>query len=269
MNMNRKILAILVGVVAIGVAAAGAYYFGYDHGYERSVDSTRNTNQPFKAEGLLLRNQDGLKPDTWYLSYEIQGQAYKTEMAIPESIPVYYSIGQRVAVEGTIDPLHEKITVTSLSDAKVTEPGDTQEPFHESGVYGFYGTITLTGYLDVQKRVCNPGDMCGDTVDYASFVFTSGANDALRKFTGQMQGNSFVAGDRVGIGCLLSAQSRIRYENDADIGWKAGDITGSDYQKLVASSKTSPIQLKMTREIYTSGRGAPDCYSHFRNFDVL
>lgn len=148
-------------------------------------------------------------------------------------------------------------------------PQPTTGAFQKDSKGNYFGTIILTGYLDVQKRVCNPGDMCGETVDYAYFVFGNTDNTAIKEFTGSQSGNSFVAGDRVGIGCDQKDQSRIYYENFADSGEITGEIKGADYTKLKAATQGKPVQIKMTRELYTSGRGAPDCYSHFRNFDVL
>jgi hypothetical protein len=148
-------------------------------------------------------------------------------------------------------------------------PQPTTGAFHKDSNGDYWGTIILTGYLDIQKRVCNPGDMCGSTVDYAYFVFGNTDNEAIKEFTGSQSDNSFVAGDRVGIGCQDKVLKLIRYENFADSGEMVGEIKGGDYDKLLASTQGKPVQLKMTRELYTSGRGAPDCYSHFRNFDVL
>jgi hypothetical protein len=148
-------------------------------------------------------------------------------------------------------------------------PQPTTGAFHQDANGDYWGTLILAGYLDVQRRACNPGDMCGNTVDYAYFVFGNTDNDAIKKFAGVNDGNFFVAGDRVGIGCRQKDPSRIYYENFADTGEVTGEISGDDYAKLVSSSQGHPVQVRMTRELYTSGRGAPDCYSHFRSFDIL
>jgi hypothetical protein len=155
-------------------------------------------------------------------------------------------------------------------------PDPNKELFQESDAYGFFGTLNLTGYIDIQKRICNPGDMCGETVDYASLIFSDTNNEAIKKFTGQYNGNSYIAGDRVGLGCYQKDSNRIYYINFADAKDSArgsealeGQIVGDDLKKLLASTKTKPVTVKLTRPIYTSGQGAPDCYSHFRNFDVL
>jgi len=141
--------------------------------------------------------------------------------------------------------------------------------FDEYDNNNYYGALILTGYLDVKTRVCNPGDMCERTVEYASFVFTESSSDAIYDFLGVNTGNSFVGDTAIGLGCYEKDKNRIFYENFADVDSVQGEIKGQDLAKLLASNKTNPVKLEMKREIYTSGRGAPDCYTHFRDFAVL
>lgn len=141
-----------------------------------------------------------------------------------------------------------------------SKPNPEDVTFQRSDELGFYGNVTLTGYLETQKR---------DNVEYAYFVYDNISNAALSQFMEQNQGNSFAEGNKVGIGCKQEDQKRIFYENFGDSGEIQGQITGSDYDRLLESDKDSKVQMRMVRPIYTSGRGAPDCYSHFRNFDVL
>ena len=178
------------------------YYFGYDHGWEKSV----NQNQ-------TLANND--------------------------------------------------------NQSEIPTGNANEDAFHKNANGDFYGTLTLTGYMDVQTRVCNPGDMCGQTVEYASFIFTQTSSEAIKEFGGQYQGNSFIANDRVGIGCVQETAARIVYQNYGDENKIEGEIKGEDFVKLAQSNANKQVQLKMTRPLYTSGQGAPDCYSHFRDFDVL
>jgi hypothetical protein len=281
MTKNLVIVA-LVAVVATGVAG---YYFGYDHGWERSINNDQNPEVvetgAFKETGTLTRNSAHVS-EPWYLVY-FEGQLGARESTVrlgfegdaicsrdQENIACAdFEFRPNDSVEVTGERKTDYIAVSKLDVIMSAPQPAITDTFKETLEYGFYGTITLTGYIDVQKRICQEDMPCGATVDYASFVFTSGANDALRKFTGQNTGNSFIAGDRVGIGCHEQPQSRIYYENDADSGYITGEIKSTDYTRLMASTKDKPVQLKLTREIYTSGRGAPDCYSHFRNFDVL
>jgi hypothetical protein len=168
-----------------------------------------------------------------------------------------------------LEQAQQEVNENKSAPSPTPVPQPTTGAFQKDSQGNYFGTIILTGYLDIQKRVCNPGDMCGNTVDYAYFVFGNTDNQAIKEFTGSQSGNSFVSGDRVGIGCQLKDIKIIRYENFADSGEMVGEIKGGDYNNLIAATKAKPVQLKMTRELYTSGRGAPDCYSHFRDFDVL
>lgn len=157
------------------------------------------------------------------------------------------------------------------------EPGPaTEEPtVEEEGTFEFtseedyHGTLILTGYLDVKTRECPPDGMCEKTVEYANFIFSETNDDDIYDFLGVNEGNSFAGSSSVGIGCYEEDQNRIYSENFGDAGNVENIISGEDLTKLLASSESNPVKLKITRPVYTSGRGAPDCYSHFRDFEVL
>jgi hypothetical protein len=278
---THKILAITLGVVALGVVAAASYHFGYDHGWEKSVKNEQPEYPSvvsMQYSGKLTRNSAHAS-EPWYLEYYDGQNAARTRLGF-EGSALCSRDGETIGcadfgfrpnevVKITGNMKSDYIAVSNLEVMEAGLPPAASDTFKETQEYGFYGTLTLSGYVEVQRRVCNPGDMCGETVDYVHFVFPRTDNEAIKKFTGSVDGNSFVAGDRVGIGCQRTSQNKITYENDADIGWQVGEIVGSDYTRLMASTQTKPVQLKMTREVYTGGRGAPDCYSHFRNFDVM
>lgn len=150
------------------------------------------------------------------------------------------------------------------------DPQTSQDnSFHKTNDGYYVGNLKLAGYVVVNKRVCNPGDMCGETVDYVTFVFNNPGNADLNEFLGENAGNSFAGKQGIGLGCLEQNNQRVFYENFADSGAVQGEIKGPDFSKLMASNGSSPVILSMSRELYTTGSGAPDCYSHFRNFDVL
>src|SRR5690606_35907002 len=123
--------------------------------------------------------------------------------------------------------------------------------------------------LRTETRHCDPGSMCSSTVEYASFVFTDTTNPALQSFVEQNLGNAFVGKNWVGLGCYEARHNRIYYQNASDDADVTGTISEADLGKLWSSSAQNPVQLRLVKPIYTSGRGAPDCYSHFRNFDIL
>jgi hypothetical protein len=141
-----------------------------------------------------------------------------------------------------------------------TTPTPQTTTFTQTTEDGYYGTLTLNGYIEVLQR---------ENVKYAYFVFDKVNNTALDAFMDMNDGNSFAGANKIGIGCHQEPQKRIFYQNFSDKGNIEGTIVGADYDKLMASTSTKKVQLKMYRDIYTSGQGAPECYSHFRGFDVL
>jgi len=151
---------------------------------------------------------------------------------------------------------------------KVTPPSATAS-FQKSEKYGFYGTLTLTGYLTQETHVCDPGNICQKTVNYASFVFSKSDSPAIYDFLQENTENSFLASASVGLGCYEKDKKRISSENDGDGGTVENIISGAELTKLLASSKTKQVQLQLTKSIETGGREAPDCYSYFRSFKVL
>ncbi len=140
--------------------------------------------------------------------------------------------------------------------------------FQKTEKFGYYGTLTVTGYLDIQTRTCNPGDMCGETVDYASFVITKNNPEVLKEFASTQPGTTFISTDRIGLGCYQKEEQRIYYENFGDSDSITSSIVGSELAKLEASSIDKPIELKLTKPVHTTNRNEPDCYSLFRNFDL-
>ena len=139
----------------------------------------------------------------------------------------------------------------------------------ESRFGEYYGTLTLTGYLDVETIVCEPGNPCGETVDYAFFVITDTDNKAIDQFIADYHGNAFVfvreAKVGLGLGCYQKDQERIFSIN----GSMETSIFGEDLTKLVSSTETNPVSIKLTMPFTYGGKGAPACYSHFRNFEIL
>ncbi len=141
--------------------------------------------------------------------------------------------------------------------------------FQKSGEFEFFGTLTLTGYLDIKRWICNEGDMCSETVDYASFVFESTDNNLIYDFLGNSAGNSFIGNNSVGIGCYEKDKNIIHSMNLGDSGRVENTISGEDLNKLLNSDKDNPVKLKLTKPVPAPGMGAPECYSHFRLFEVL
>lgn len=171
-----------------------------------------------------------------------------------------------------IDASGKIIQESPISSISISFPDYDKEalkPFQKNDQYDYFGTLTLTGYLKVEKRVCNPGDMCEKTRDYTVFVFNQTTSKEIYNFLATHEGNSFIESNGVGIGCYEKDLGRIYSQNEGDDGMVENIITGNNLQSLLNSNEKNQIKLQLTKPIYTSGRGAPDCYSHFRNFNVI
>ncbi|MCH8986977.1 hypothetical protein IIA94_02310 [Patescibacteria group bacterium] len=146
-----------------------------------------------------------------------------------------------------------------------------QGPFQRSDEFRFFGTLKLTGYFDTQTWTCDLDDefgLCSETVEYGSFIFSKTDQDSIYDYLEESKGNSFIGSNSVGLGCYEEENGRIISYNEADNGGVMNTITGEQLEKLLLSSESNPVELKLTKPIYTSGRGAPECYSHFRFFEV-
>jgi hypothetical protein len=275
-EITRQVITISVLILAL---FAVTYWAG------------KKTNKPdtgvsFAHVGLLERNTPGIpKHDTFFLHYETDDAghgAWAEVVLTDESL-----CGQNnefaecqgdsplsgfgfVKAEGSLVGNVLNVTkISTLVHGEFPYPDETKTPYHISEVYGALGTITLKGYMEIEKRVCNPGDVCSATVDYADFVFSKSDNpnapDAL--FNGY--NNPFVGPGRVGLGCYEKAKKRITYQNDSDRDSYQGTISGNDLSELLASSTSKLVDLKFTAMVHMTGKGAPDCYSAYRYFDVL
>ncbi len=135
--------------------------------------------------------------------------------------------------------------------------------------YEFEGTLALEGYTDIETSACTFQDIEECSVNYTFFVANKANHPAFFDWLEQMKGNSFIRENAIGLGCYQQEKERIYSINNADVEETESTITGKDLKKLLDSSKSNPIIIEVERLKLTAGRGAPDCYSHFRNFKVF
>jgi hypothetical protein len=148
-------------------------------------------------------------------------------------------------------------------------PINVSDSFQYSQDSGFYGTLTLTGYIDMKQRICKQGDMCHKTVTYASFVITSASNKNIYTFLTENKGNSFAGDNSIGLGCYEKENQRIYSLNSGDDENTENIITNSDLQKLLQSNKNNTVTMQLVKPSLTVGGGASECYSHFRSFKII
>ena len=109
----------IIGLILLVAAAAGAWYwfaFKGTNGDEMmpQQDASQVTAN-FLQEGNIVKNNPGLKVDTWYLQYERQGTSALSELAFDrdstcagrtasgECNPAIFINGRKAKVEGVTD----------------------------------------------------------------------------------------------------------------------------------------------------------------------
>ena len=93
-------------------------------------------------------------------------------------------------------------------------------------------------------------------------------SDDFSSYVRDLNGNAFAKENAIGLGCIEN--NRLSYVNDSDeLGMKGYNLSESDTSILLNSSQSNPITLELEKLQYTSGRGAPKCYSHITYVKVV
>lgn len=190
----------------------------------------------------------------------------------------------RIFVKKTQAPIQQVATNQSIAPVAQTEPttpatlkstaqtiqtqSSDKSSFKSDEKGNFYGTVVVTGYTIVKSE---SESFCEENCKKYSYVFfqiLNTDNVALFDFLNENKGNSFVGDKQVGLGCLQN--KNITYFNASDkIGMKEYTLSASLSKKIMESNKENPITIKLERQLFTSGSGAPACYSHFTHISDL
>ncbi len=147
---------------------------------------------------------------------------------------------------------------------------------YDQSIYEWVGTL----YLEWSARVVQMDQaFCEENCqkfDYVFFEYTSeydAQNRDFGKYMEQNEGNSFAGGGAVGIGCAeehgIRRQSlRQKLPAIAEPIFAESTINQTDSEKILNSSAEKPVLLKLTRYGNFDG-GAPDCYSHFSEIELI
>lgn len=161
-----------------------------------------------------------------------------------------------------------KFIPTKLSASVYTKP-------FQKGEYDYFGTLNANGYIEIIDEVCDPkmeGDIpCSQLTNYKSAVFhVTGSDSSLfMSWLGDTYDNSLVGPDKITLGCYDGNKEIISYINSGDDGVVKSEINGLDLSSILSSTKSSPVKVQMVKSYNTAGKGAPLCYSVFRNFKVI
>lgn len=129
--------------------------------------------------------------------------------------------------------------------------------------------MTLRGYLKTEDRPCAWVEDGSCEVTYATFVVLDADHRAFPNWMEDMGQNAFAGESGIGVGCYDEAAGEITYINDGLDGAVEGTISGADFNDLAESSPNNLVTVRVARFGSPGGRGAPECYSHFRNLVVL
>ena len=128
------------------------------------------------------------------------------------------------------------------------------------------GVVEVIGYTIIEKISDFDSE---EEYDYVFFNILETKSNDFNKYLKSISGNSFVRNNAIGLGCRLD--NLIKYYNSSD---KLGDLkyfelSKNDSKKILSSTKSNPVRLRLERLVYTSGSWAPACYSHITNIDVV
>lgn len=133
---------------------------------------------------------------------------------------------------------------------------------------GEYGTLQAEGYPTTVKRDEAFCEVNCQQYDYILFNITRTENTNIFNYLKSISGNSFVQDKAIGIGCL--ANGEVSYYNSSDSkGLKEYKLSKEDTAKIINATAEKPLVLELERLKFTSGSGAPTCYSHFTTFTLL
>ena len=127
------------------------------------------------------------------------------------------------------------------------------------------GVVEVIGYPEVKELVDEM--YTGEKYNYVYFYVTKTKSTEFKKYLDSLAGNSFVSNNSIGLGC--SKDGIITYYNSSDqLGDKEYKLSQADSNKILQATESNPVKLKLERLLYTSGKGAPSCYSHITKIEV-
>lgn len=127
------------------------------------------------------------------------------------------------------------------------------------------GKVIVTGYVTSEKIQENLYDE-GYLYTYFNILDSNSKN--FLTFIENRKGNLFVTNNGIGIGCI--EDNTLNYYNASDIyGMMNYKLSEKDTNRIMNSTKENPIKLELERLMFTSGSGAPNCYSHITNIKIV
>jgi hypothetical protein len=129
--MNNKSIYTVLGILILAIIVVIAVRSGNDNGsinqpgnntdaVSNETPSNSNNAVNFSKEGVLIKNNPGLKPNVWYLSYEEQGKpALVAELAFNAQQESGFKVGDKVSISGTLS--NNIVSVTNITAVKTED----------------------------------------------------------------------------------------------------------------------------------------------------
>lgn len=166
----------------------------------------------------------------------------------------------------------EKETITKEEDP-ITEERDPitlEKGTFKNDANGGSGTVQVEGYVTTIEKNEDPycQENCTDKINYVFFNILRTENTEFQDYINGHEGNSFVSGNAIGLGCIKN--EILSYVNDSDLnGMKGYELLKDDTSKIMNSTKEKPVILELERLKFSSGSYAPSCYSHITKITVI
>jgi hypothetical protein len=132
----------------------------------------------------------------------------------------------------------------------------------------YYGNLIANGYLTLKER---PEAFCVENCPmytYAFFNVLNTDNEFFDDYIEGQKGNSFVGDMSIGLGCVENA-ILWRWNDSDEFGMKKYTNSTETSEAILNSSAENPIKIELERYLFTKGSGAPDCYSHFAQVNIV
>ncbi len=141
--------------------------------------------------------------------------------------------------------------------------------FSQSGSFSKNEDWNYTGELKIkwfaestQKKEAFCEENC-ENFTYLFFNILDSNDQDLDNFLSENNWSYFVEEDRIWIGCKTE-ENTINYYNESDENWlQEYELNSELSQKIINSSKNSPVTLSLNMPLLSMWSGAPTCYSYF------
>lgn len=130
--------------------------------------------------------------------------------------------------------------------------------FHKLDNGDYAGSIRLTGYAVVEKRVAAFCQQDCAAVDYVFLRITDGLTPPFEDYLAEQKGNAFVMDGGIGLGCRIDDALAIHDEE----GHVRAPVSPAISAMALRSTPDEQVTLTLVRNWTTAGADASDCYAH-------